>query len=339
MNKSKNILVHIYIWAIYVGLNYTLAYFQDSTNLLLSDHIAKYIIVIPVFYINSEFILPRIFSRKKYILFVIIEIILSVFHTLLCFITYRYILPAITSYPKMDIQIGSLFPRMLWWYFTFSLYAFGYWYARESVRKQKQITELQRKNFINEFNFLKLQINPHFLHNTLNALFAQSMPLSEHLANNIMKLSSMMRYSLQSIEAEDGRVLLKDELQHLHNLIDIHQLRYNNKLHISFEQSGTSVHQMIPALSLIIAVENAFKYGDLKNPAYPVKIFLKTELDSILFTCMNKKKKNTNEISFGLGLSNLKKRLDYICSGNYSLILKNENEFFYFELTLKNTTI
>lgn len=337
MNKTKNILVHIYVWAIYVGLNYALAYFQRSPNLMLSDHIAKYAIAIPVFYINSEFILPHIFSRKKYALFVILEITLAFFHTFLFFITYSYVLPAITSYPKMDIQIGPLFPRMLWWYFTFSLYAFGYWYARESIRKQKQITELQRKNFINEFNFLKLQINPHFLHNTLNALFAQAMPLSEHLANNIMKVSSMMRYSLKSIEAEDGRVLLKVELQYLCDLIDIHQLRYNNELHINLEQSGTIAHQMIPALSLIIAVENAFKYGDLKDPANPVKIFLQTGSDSVHFTCTNKKKKNTNEISFGLGLTNLKRRLDYICPGNYSLVTKNENEFFYYELTIKNT--
>lgn len=338
MNKpnTKTILIHFYVWGFYIILNYYLAYLQQLKNVLFIDYLTKYLLVIPVFYINALAILPYVFQKKKFFLFIVFEVALSLIHYYLFYTSYSFILPAISDYPDVTIDFNHFFPRTFWWYFNFSLYAFGYWYAKEAIKKQKVIIELQKKNFINEFNFLKLQINPHFLYNTLNTLYAQALPLSDGLANNIMKVSNMMRYSLESIDSDDGKVYLEKEIQYLKDLIEIHQIRFSNSLHINYEQKGEVKNQYIPALSFIIAVENAFKYGDLKSPDHPLHIKIEILPGKINFTCSNKKKKNNTDISFGLGLNNLKKRLEYAWPNKYILQITEDENYFIFNLIILN---
>lgn len=334
--NSKSFIIHFYVWGFYIILNYYLAVFQQLKNVMFIDYLTKYLLVIPVFYINAVVILPYIFHKKRYFQFIISEIALSIFHYLIFYCSYSYLLPAISNYPTVTIDFFHFFPRTFWWYFNFSLYAFGYWYAKEAIKKQKEIIELQKKNFINEFNFLKLQINPHFLYNTLNTLYAQSLPLSSGLANNIMKVSNMMRYSLESIDSDDGKVHLEKEIQYLNDLIEIHQIRFSNRLYINYEQIGEPNNQYLPALSFIIAVENAFKYGDLKDPKNPLNIRIEILSDKINFICRNKKKKRNTEVSFGLGLTNLKKRLEYAWPNKYILDTKEDDTHFIFNLTILN---
>jgi hypothetical protein len=334
--RTGNIILHVYLWVLYILLNYYLAYLQQLKNVLFVDYLAKYLLVVPVFYINTIWILPHFFKRRMYISFFAAEVLIALSHYYLFSIVYTQILPIISNYPKVNIDFVHFFPRTFWWYFNFSLYAFGYWYAKEAIEKQKEISELQRKNYINEFNFLKLQINPHFLYNTLNTLFAQALPHSAALADNIMKLSNMMRYSLESIDSEDGKVMLEKEIQYLKELIEIHQIRFSNELNIVYEESGQLNGQLIPALSLVIAVENAFKYGDLKDKENPLFIKMQIQNESIYFYCKNKKRKKIPEVSFGLGLINLKKRLDYVCGDKYTLKITDIDDFFVFELTILN---
>lgn len=334
--KTGNILLHVYLWVFYIILNYYLAYFQKLKNVLFVDYLAKYLLVVPVFYINTIWVLPYLFKRRKYISLLFAEILIALSHYCLFLVVYTNLLPFVSNYPQVNIDFAHFFPRTFWWYFNFSLYAFGYWYAKEAIEKQKEIMKLQRKNFMNEFNFLKLQINPHFLYNTLNTLYSQALPISAALADNIMKLSNMMRYSLESIDAEDGKVLLEKEIEYLKELIEINQIRFSNKLNIVYEESGQLNGQLIPALSLIIAVENAFKYGDLKDKENPLLIKMQIQKESINFYCKNKKKKKMPELSFGLGLINLKKRLDYVCSDRYTLNTSDIDDFFIFELTILN---
>lgn len=334
--RTGNIILHVYLWVLYILLNYYLAYLQQLKNVLFVDYLAKYLLVVPVFYINTIWILPHFFKRRMYISFFAAEVLIALSHYYLFSIVYTQILPIISNYPKVNIDFVHFFPRTFWWYFNFSLYAFGYWYAKEAIEKQKEISELQRKNYINEFNFLKLQINPHFLYNTLNTLFAQALPHSAALADNIMKLSNMMRYSLESIDSEDGKVMLEKEIQYLKELIEIHQIRFSNELNIVYEESGQLNGQFIPALSLVIAVENAFKYGDLKDKENPLFIKMQIQNESIYFYCKNKKRKKIPEVSFGLGLINLKKRLDYVCGDKYTLKITDIADFFVFELTILN---
>ena len=208
-------------------------------------------------------------------------------------------------------------------------------------KKQRKILEGQKmqlevdKSQAN-FMFLKSQINPHFLHNTLNFLYAKSLPYSAELSEGILTLSDIMRYALNEATGSDDKAPLKDEIEHVRNVIKINQLRFSNNLHVNFEVNGVvNGVEIIPFL-LITVVENAFKHGDLQRMEHPIVIRLSVEHNRLHFYCRNKKKSGPKEISTGLGLDNIRNRLDYAYGKNYKFAIKDELEFYTTELTIYN---
>jgi two-component system, LytTR family, sensor kinase len=206
-------------------------------------------------------------------------------------------------------------------------------------RKQRKVLEAQKMQLEVEksqanFNFLKAQINPHFLHNTLNFLYAKSLPYSSELSEGILTLSDIMRYALSEGNAKDGKAPLKDEIEHVRNVIKINQLRFSNNLNVKFDVEGVVNGATIIPFVLITLVENAFKHGDLKSTEHPIDVHLNIKGSKLYFYCRNKKKNGPKELSTGIGLDNIKKRLDLAYGNNYSLCVKDESDFYTTELTI-----
>jgi sensor histidine kinase YesM len=202
--------------------------------------------------------------------------------------------------------------------------------TRKVLEEQKMQLEIEKSQA--NLNFLKSQINPHFLHNTLNFFYAKALPLSNELADGILTLSEIMRYALSEGKAKDGKAPLKDEVEHLRNVIKIQQLRFNNKLNVDFKVEGVLNGASIVPFVLITLAENAFKHGDLKDNNFPITIKLKVENKSIYFYCHNKKKVGPKELSTGIGLDNIKKRLDLAYGQSYRFKVLDEAEFYTTEL-------
>jgi two-component system, LytTR family, sensor kinase len=206
-------------------------------------------------------------------------------------------------------------------------------------QKQRKILEAQKlqlevdKSKAN-FKFLKSQINPHFLHNTLNFLYAKSLPYSAELSEGILTLSDIMRYALNEAVDSDDKAPLKDEIEHVRNVIKINQLRFSNNLNVQFEVNGVVNGASIIPFVLITIVENAFKHGDLQKPEYPIDVKLNIEQNRLFFYCRNKKKSGPKEISTGLGLDNIRNRLQFAYGDNYRLLIKDETDFYTTELTI-----
>ncbi|MBK7559090.1 MAG: histidine kinase [Chitinophagaceae bacterium] len=206
-------------------------------------------------------------------------------------------------------------------------------------KKERKILEAQKmqlevdKSQAN-FKFLKSQINPHFLHNTLNFLYAKSLPYSAELSEGILTLSDIMRYALNETTGADDKAPLKDEIEHVRNVIKINQLRFSNNLNVNFEVNGVLNGTQIIPFVLITIVENAFKHGDLQRPEHPIEIKLSVDHDRLYFYSRNKKKSGPKEISTGLGLDNIRNRLDFAYGSNYKLQIKDEADFYTTELTI-----
>ncbi len=211
-------------------------------------------------------------------------------------------------------------------------------YLRDEKKQQKvlegQKMQLEIEKSSANLNFLKAQINPHFLHNTLNFLYAKSLPYSPELSEGILTLSDIMRYALSEPNARDGKAPLKDEIEHVWNVIKINQLRFSNKLNVDLQVNGivNGIH-IIPFV-LITIVENAFKHGDLKSQEYPIEIRINIEKDRLQFYCRNRKKTGPKELSTGVGLDNIKKRLELAYGENYHLDIQDEQEFYSTNLTI-----
>lgn len=203
--------------------------------------------------------------------------------------------------------------------------------VREFFRKQKENAEILQKQTEYKYAFLRAQINPHFLFNTLNALYSQALPKDTAVAENILKLSEMMRYSLDDIGSENEKVTLREELNYLQKLIDFQKLRFGGNFLVNYRETGAHFDHQILKMSLVSIVENAVKYADVSS--FPIKISVESSENSVSFICENRKKKTVSEIpSHQLGMKNLYERLDFYFKKHYSLTIREDEENYSAEL-------
>lgn len=337
-NKYGKVIRHAIVWLSWIGITQTMVFVTRGEFYFLQSLI-YFLPSIAWFYFCSFVLFRNFFANKKtrLVKLLVIAVFVPVFHLL------RY---------ALNLLFGNVVTRAFFvdreeiglslaYQMQYTIFALGYCYFVYSLERQKRIQELELNNqaleiqqLHTEYNFLKAQINPHFLYNTLNTLFSHAQYYSEELANNILKLSEIMRYSIEGLDKDNGMVNLRNEIHYLHNLIDIHQLRFSNELQIDFTVTGPVGDFKIPPLVFITFVENALKYGELKNSAHPLIIRLDAFEDRVRFYCRNKKKKNVIEKSSGIGIQNVLKRLDVSYKGKYDVVTNNEEEFYTLELTL-----
>ena len=336
--------MHLFFWAVWVLMTLSINLIVSKPTMLLVSF-SNYLISIALFYLLYEFVYKPFLKKGTKFVFSIPLIVLFffAFHFVRLFLVSSLLALSKAPPPSFSYLNQDLIAVSLSYFIQYALFSLGYWIAMSALKDQKRIAaleqenhELEKKQLFTEINFLKAQINPHFLYNTLNTLYSQAQACSEELAENILKLSEIMRYSLESLDNEKGTVRLCKELEHLQNLIDIHQLRFSNKLHIDYRVTGEMGDRQVPPLSIITAVENAFKYGDLRNPDFPLRIDVTTDENQIHFYCSNKKKNGSIEHSHGIGISNMKKRLDMAFANRYEIKTKDDKEHYSFELTVKN---
>lgn len=243
----------------------------------------------------------------------------------------------------VGFSFSKIFPKEMY----IILVSFIYGYARNVMRYKDQLAtiEMQRqKELINQqrietelvtakLQTLKYQINPHFLFNSLNFLYAQSIPLSDNLSRATMLLSEIMRYGLQ--QNDETKVALENEIKHLENFVEFNRLRFSNRLQIDFTIEGSTAFRRIMPLLLITFVENAFKYGELHDAENPLKIDLKINSKLLYFEVRNKKRNGPKENSTGIGLSNIKSRLELAYPENHTLEIIDEEQFFITKLKIE----
>jgi two-component system LytT family sensor kinase len=185
-----------------------------------------------------------------------------------------------------------------------------------------------------ELSFLKAQINPHFLFNTLNNIYTLSVTHSEHTSESIMKLSNIMRYVTD--EVSEDFVLLQDEINCVNDYIDLQRLRLGKKTKVNFKITGQINRQRIAPLILIPFVENMFKYGISKQEESDLNIELIAEAQTITFCCENQVFNNQpkNPERTGVGIANTRQRLEYIYPKKHLLNIEEKNNLFKVKLTL-----
>jgi hypothetical protein len=184
-----------------------------------------------------------------------------------------------------------------------------------------------------ELSFLKAQINPHFLFNTLNNIYALSVTDSEHTSESIMKLSNIMRYVTD--EVTEDFVLLQSEIDCINDYIDLQKLRLGKKTKLDFNFYGDMAQKKVPPLVLMTFIENVFKYGVSKHEPSVISINLKVTDDKILFTCENTIFDNRPASSRrGIGIANTRQRLQHIYPGRHRLNISQEAAIFRVELEI-----
>lgn len=226
----------------------------------------------------------------------------------------------------------SLIPQnsfgwFLLWFIIFSLFDIVVGVCAsliiEWMHKKRQQIILEKQKAQAELSALKHQINPHFLFNSLNFIYSKSIRFDDDLAQSVMLLSDIMRYALSIEDDKSGKVMLEKEITHLKNVIEINQKRLNNRLHINYQEQLSNKQIKIIPLVLITLVENSFKHGDLLDPAHPLGINVYDQENTLFFSIKNQKGKGAKELSNGIGLSNIKQRLNLTYGNKHHFEIQN----------------
>ncbi|MBK1897012.1 sensor histidine kinase [Chryseobacterium paridis] len=202
------------------------------------------------------------------------------------------------------------------------------------MRKRKE--ELEKEKLKAELSAIKYQINPHFLFNSLSFIYTKTLKTSPEAAHAVHLLSEIMNYALDDWD-ELGTVPLALEIDHMKKVIEMNQIRFNHILKVKYYENietDDAYVSYVPTLAFVSLVENAFKHGELNDEKNQVTIELEVTKSKIYFLVSNKKKKGPKEPSKGIGLSNIRQRLDLMYGIKHSFTIKEDENYYLNEITI-----
>ena len=205
----------------------------------------------------------------------------------------------------------------------------GYFRSRDD---RKRLAEMEKKSLEQQLEYLRYQINPHFFMNTLNNIHALVDIDPEKAKDTILELSKMMRFVLY--EGNKQGVPLSRELDFIRHYVTLKQLRYTDKVRIDTRLPSEVPDRQIPPLILITFIENAFKHGISYQQESFVEVKVSVKDNELWFSCRNSKAEVSNEEKGGVGLANVRKRLDLLYEQNYTLRIHDDADVYTVELTL-----
>lgn len=329
--------VHYIFWAI-IFIQYSIDNWyiaRKSILIYIISLILKEGLLLGIVYSNLLVLIPRFFKEKKYLNYFLSVFIIGLVYTAFTIILIeQYLIGDIKNWilecsiqgkVSVDFLVGMR-------YFVIS---FLFYLIQQRYEEQQQITSILLEKTKSDLNYLRSQINPHFLFNTFNNLYGLAIEKSEKTPEVILKLSDMMDYMLY--ESNELEVPLEKDIENLKNYMDIELLRQKNIKNISFQINGNITNQKVAPLLFLPLLENGFKHGvntSIENGF--LESSLQIDNTTITFKMKNNVSKNyNNTLNRGIGLTNLLKRLDLTYPNRYRFETKTEDGIFYTFLQLK----
>lgn len=337
------VFTHLFFWVCFIFLPFILIQSQQpsaDTQPKLSAEQRNYIwqmtfyfaqfFSILLFYTNSEILLPHVFKKRGlglYLLSIILAFVLVL--TITYFFRYwmigskPYTWFTYTAFYSMISSIGiSTCFRLL----------------SDYQREHRLQNEQEKVRLQSELSFLRSQISPHFMFNLMNSLAALARKKSDLLEPMIVKMSDLLRYMLY--DSDGTKIQLDKEINYLKSYVDLQQMRFGNKVKVEMDFNATTANLALEPMLLIPFVENAFKHGTglIRQPA--IQIALSTTPKTIRFRVQNRFNKeftDAKDNSSGIGLANVKRRLELLYPETHTLKITQEEDLFItdLEITLK----
>lgn len=288
-----------------------------------------------VFYVNYLWLYPLLLKKRKYIRWAIAALLLIFGTTLLRYTTEEVLARAflgIHNYGEGTTISYYIEDNFLWlspYVVLSTLIRFG----QTALTHERHRAALEQATTDAELAFLKSQINPHFLFNTLNSIYSLAYQKSDQAPQAILKLSEIMRYMLY--DSEDKKVPLHKEIQYLHSFISLQKVRFKDTIFVDLLEEGNTAGLYIEPLLLIAFVENAFKHGVLQDPADPVLIQIIVEQRTLQLYVQNKINQEQKDETGGIGMPNIQRRLALLYPDKHTLSTTQKDSHYICELTLQ----
>lgn len=339
--RNYTLRIHLICWIIFVIYEVLLTAYLSGNFSHLLYYILFYALNISVFYAHALIVLPKairstITTLWRLPLFLIIE---CVFYLAIVMI-FSYILElghlrknGLLHYDWRFFAVG------LWRWVSFALYGTGYYFLlnylnrkRAEMNKAIENEKLKRKLVQSEKDFLRTQVNPHLLFNTLNFVKFAAKSRPSEADDAIIRLSEIMRFALEQSNSES--IFIKNELDQVKNIIELNQLRFDHKLKINYvEEVENEFLQIIPVV-LLTLVENVFKHGMLMNPNNTAKIHISADAQKLTLFIKNQINSGSVYVSPGVGIKNIILRLNLCYPDNYIFEYGPDDEFYLVKLVI-----
>ncbi len=309
----------------------------------LGFNLLQTLLLCVVVYFNNLYLLPKLFEKKQYAAYFSAVALWILLTAKAVEAFFDHFLSAHPDYFSSSGQNLSDMPYVAA-LFLVGLFMFGFTmakFANDYFLREEAVKQMEKKQVESELNFLKSQINPHFLFNTLNSIYALALKKSDDTADVVLRLSDLLRYILYECNAD--RIPLTKEIETIKNYVELEKIRTRSTDRIRFSVSGNPDGISVAPLIWISFVENAFKHGmgSLAKEGF-VNIEMEISDEQVVFKCLNNfagSNPETRRKEGGIGMENLKKRLDLIYPGRHRLKIEKKNDTFYVELIIKPDTI
>ena len=290
-----------------------------------------------VYYLNYLFLIPKYLFKRKFLAYTLVILLTLVISCVLVDLYYYFVVSVVQNWHHRPEPIFSrgmwvpLFPLL-----TGIAIGISIRLAKEWARNEKERRELQGEKLLSELAFLKSQVNPHFLFNTLNNICSLARKKSDDTESAIIKLSQIMRYMIT--DSRQDKVGLEEEVEYLNNFIELHKIRLADKVDIRFTIEGDLPVIQLEPLLLIPFVENAFKHGISYNDKSRISIELVTKPGELAVMVENSKPsmKDTPKLEEpGIGLKNVRRRLELLYPGRHQLDIRDTESVYQIMLKIK----
>lgn len=330
-NPFLYVFLHIVAWTAYIS--FPLVFFlpqspgvsdHDLNNYVLGTLLSG-LIFIAFFYFNYFIAIPRFFFERKYWTWALLMLI-ALFVTGAGMMGLRSLYPhPVQGYHGLTLPlVGSILFR----YIPTLLVSLA-------VRMYQRWKRTEEEKITTELAFLKAQINPHFLFNTLNGIYSLAVRKSEKTPEALLRLSGMMRYVVS--ELHHDFVPLEKELAYLDGYIELQQLRLTPNVTVNYQVKGTATGKKIAPLIFISFVENVYKYGT--STEEPCEIFIHVDIDEkelhLKTTNRIVRKKPSPGEGNGLGIGNTRRRLLLLYPGQHHLEIRHNPDHYVVQLDLR----
>jgi len=337
-SKLKTIFGHFLFWcSVYAGYTYMLSFRGHYSKYLLLNlvNVPLYMLA---YYLLRHVQIPYLYNQGKSAWFILSLLASSLLLLGIYFLNDVWWIDTLFGKNReiRNISIGECLVRIIRYYSpAMVLLAWESHYKRR--KELNRMKELENEKIANELKFLKAQINPHFLFNTLNNLYSYVVNKSPKAPDMIMRLSSILDYVLY--KSQKKTVTLSEEVGTIENFLGLEQIRYGDRLEVDFKKEGNMTLPTSPLILLSI-VENAFKHGASGDADTPkIKIHIKEEKGMIYCEVWNTKSSYQGELNDaykeGIGLSNIKRQLNLFYPDAHKLIINNQEKSFNISLTIK----
>jgi two-component system, LytTR family, sensor kinase len=333
---KKDLAYHLLIWLLLiipqgVGSVYLL---NKSTSLYLWNTLIKDGLVLIIIYGNFFYLIPALYKKKKWVLYYAIVAVLAVLFLAVTYYWSNYV----SSKMGREEDYNAL--ELLFVFFDFArnmVISFLLYSLREKFDQEKQMDQVQLEKLTTEINYLRAQINPHFLFNTLNNLYGMALQKSDRTPETILRLSKMMDYMLY--DSDEPKVYLVKDLENLDNYIALERIRQGNNAVIKYTVEGEVTNQKVVPLLFLPLIENGFKHGvnELMKEAY-LDIHLRITATDATLTVKNNYKSKTDTTPAqrgGIGLVNLERRLELFYPGKHQLSVRQTDSSYDVQLNIR----